>query len=105
MARGDFSIGQDFWPGTAKLMEEAAEVIQVCGKLIANRGEADHWDGSDLRERLHEEISDMMAAAAFFVWANDLDYDKIDERMTLKLKRFCDWQEADGSENVEDCDV
>ncbi len=37
-ASGDFSIGSDIWPGISKLIEEAAEVGQVCGKLIGSGG-------------------------------------------------------------------
>ena len=56
---GDFSIGSDVWSGISKLIEEAGEVTQVCGKLIAIAGASEHWDGTDLRERLEDEIADL----------------------------------------------
>jgi hypothetical protein len=34
------------------------EVLQVAGKLIAIHGEEAHWDGSNLRQRLQEEMGD-----------------------------------------------
>lgn len=45
-----FAIGAQEWPGISKLIEEAGEVQQVCGKLLATYGETKHWDKSDLKE-------------------------------------------------------
>jgi hypothetical protein len=51
-----FAIGDKEWPGISKLVEEAGEVGQVCGKLIGSGGETAHFDGSNLRARLSEEL-------------------------------------------------
>lgn len=73
---GDFSIGSKVWPGTSKVIEEMGELQQLLGKLLGTAGETKHWDGSDLKERLKEEIADVMAALEFFqennFTANDL---------------------------------
>lgn len=89
---GSFSIGSDVWPGASKVIEEMGELLQVLGKLVAIRGQADHWDGSDLTARLHEEIADVEAALAFFVRANGLDANLIGQRQGEKVMRFWQWQ-------------
>lgn len=91
---GDFSIGSTVWPGTAKLLEEMGELQQVFGKLIATHGKTDHWDGTDLRQRMLEEAADVSAALAFF-----MSYNMTEEEMTVitvrakhKLELFQQWQ-------------
>lgn len=91
MTAGPYSIGSDRWPGLAKLAEECGEVIQVIGKIIAANGESAHWDGSDLRERLEDEIADMRAAAAFLIEYSGLDRDRVISRATDKQAMFEHW--------------
>ena len=87
----NFSIGGDRWPGIGKLLEEAGEVAQVCGKLIGSGGERKHWDGTDLVERLHEELGDLMAAIEFVATENKLDKSAIERRCAEKLALFREW--------------
>ena len=89
-----FKMGSDRWPGISKLAEESGEVIQVIGKLMALDGDNTiHWDGTDLTERLIEEIADLRAAITFVERHNpQLDVVAIDERATMKLKRFEQWR-------------
>ena len=93
MNSGDFSIGGKVWPGTSKLIEEMGELCQVLGKLIGSHGEVEHYDGSNLRERLVEEVSDLKAAIAFFEEMNlDVDYEvAIAKRFAAKLQKFREW--------------
>lgn len=93
---GSFSIGSEVWPGTSKLIEEMGEAIQVLGKLIATHGDTDHWDGSDLLERLHEELSDVEAALGFFAEANRLDLARLSKRTLAKLDQFRAWHAEQG---------
>ena len=44
-----FSIGSKRWPGISKVIEEFAEVIEVCGKLMGARGAEVHFSGKNLR--------------------------------------------------------
>jgi len=88
---GDFSIGSKIWPGVSKLIEECGEVQQVCGKLMGTGGEVDHWDGTNLRQRLEEELADMFAAARFVAFRNGLDAKAIQERCAEKLALFTKW--------------
>jgi NTP pyrophosphatase (non-canonical NTP hydrolase) len=88
---GDFSIGAKLWPGISKLIEEAGEVLQVAGKLIAIHGEEAHWDGSNLRQRLQEEMGDLTAALLFVAEACGLDERFIQERAARKLEQFRAW--------------
>src|ERR1700727_2409741 len=80
---GDFSIGSQVWPGASKVIEEMGELQQVMGKLIGTAGEEKHWDGSDLKERLKEELADVSAAIAFFIAKNFEDTD--DREMILRV--------------------
>lgn len=91
MSAGPFAIGSDVWPGAAKAVEEASELVQVLGKLIASGGRVEHWDGSDLRERLVEELADIRAAARLLIELNDLPEDAIAGRERTKLERFRAW--------------
>lgn len=43
-----FGIGSTVWPGLAKTMEEAGEVLQLLGKIVARGGDLDHtWPCKD----------------------------------------------------------
>jgi hypothetical protein len=94
MGSGDFSIGSEVWPGLSKLIEECGELLQVAGKLMGTAGEVDHWDGTNLRDRLMDEIADVRAAIKFV----DLMHWTGVERMAMhkrefeKLSLFCRWQ-------------
>ena len=92
---GDFSIGSKVWPGTSKLIEEMGELQQVLGKLMGTAGQAAHWDGTDLRERLIDELADLQAAINFFQGKNltTADDDRIERRRCEKLHTFCAWHE------------
>lgn len=88
-----FAIGAAHWPGISKLMEEAGEVVQVCGKLMATYGEAEHWDGTNLARRLEEELGDLIAACEFVTLKNEprLSEYAIKSRRDAKLAVFCKW--------------
>lgn len=90
---GDFSIGNTAWSGTSKLIEEMGELQQVLGKLIGSRGETTHYDGSDLRQRLVEEMGDLRASLEFFIESNMSlkEAQDISVRSAKKLERFRKW--------------
>ena len=94
-ARG-FAIGSETWPGISKLVEELGEVAQVAGKLIAAGGRTEHWDGTNLRVRLEDELADLEAAITFVVRQNQLDSGRIAERREAKLRLFSDWHRPQG---------
>lgn len=97
---GDFSIGSSVWPGTSKLLEEMGELQielgrlqQTLGKLIATHGDPNHWSG-DLRQKLVEELGDVLAAIEFFRTENmDAEKNEITERRLKKLALFRKWHE------------
>ncbi len=93
MNKGDFNVNSSTWPGLSKLIEEAGEVIQVCGKLIATAGADIHYDSSNLRERLQDELGDLKAAVQFVINMNELDADAISERTSAKLELYAKWRE------------
>ena len=88
-----YSIGSNHWTGLSKLIEESGEVSQVCGKILGTGGEEAHWDGTNLRTRLEEELADLMAACLFVIQHNRLDEDKIGERVAKKFLTFEKWHE------------
>jgi NTP pyrophosphatase (non-canonical NTP hydrolase) len=92
-----FAIGSGTWPGISKLVEELGEVAQVAGKLIATGGEPGHWDGTDLRTRMEDELADLGAAIAFVIKRNGLDADRIAERREAKLRLFNAWHRQQGA--------
>jgi hypothetical protein len=92
-ASGEFSIGSTVWPGTSKVIEEMGELGQVLGKLIGLGGGTEHWDGTDLRERLVEEIGDVIAALKFWQAKNLLPAERIavGQRSSEKVHLFQTW--------------
>ncbi len=98
---GDFSIGSKVWPGMSKLIEEMGELGQVLGKIMGTGGEAKHWDGSNLRERVVEELADVYAAVLFFVTQNLTHEERVvwSNRVGAKLVLFNKWH-AGGTHGV-----
>jgi NTP pyrophosphatase (non-canonical NTP hydrolase) len=90
-----FSIGSKRWPGISKLIEECGEVIQVAGKLMGARGSIAHFDGSNLKERLEDEIGDALAACRFVVKRCGLDLARVMSRCETKLALFEHWHETE----------
>ncbi len=89
-----FGIGAGVWPGVAKAAEEAGELVQVIGKLIATAGEPAHYDGSDLRERLVEECGDLLAAIGYLTEANGIAAE-VAARAARKRALFQGWHDAE----------
>lgn len=91
-----FGIGSGVWPGLAKVAEEAGELLQVVGKLVATAGRTEHYDGSDLRARLVEECGDLLAAVGYLAAANGIEAE-VAERAARKRELFQQWhrREAD----------
>lgn len=89
-----FSFGAKIWPGLSKLAEEAGEVVQVIGKLIMTQGDVNHWDGTNLKDRLEEEVADVIAACTFVIDYCGLDEPKVLVRAGQKLGMFKKWHEA-----------
>lgn len=89
-----FAIGSEVWPGLSKLIEECGEVQQVCGKLLGTDGKEEHWDGSNLRLRLEEEIADLRAAVSFVISRNGLNVERIEERVYKKISLFNSWHDS-----------
>lgn len=88
------AIGSDRWPGLSKLMEECAEVTQVAAKIAAFPFLADHEkhpDGTDLVERLEDEIGDLLAILDYVTLKNSLNTAKIKQRRKKKMERFMRW--------------
>ena len=88
-----FAFGDKEWPGLAKLNEEAGELVQVIGKLMMTHDEAGHWEGSDLRVRLVEEMADVVAGVDFLAFhvLTAEERDALRVRVREKLERFERW--------------
>jgi NTP pyrophosphatase (non-canonical NTP hydrolase) len=88
-----FSIGSTVCPGLSKLIEECGEVLQVAGKLIATGGAPGHWDGTNLKERMEDELGDLMAAMTFYADKNGLEWNAIEDQYVTKFRQFNEWHE------------
>lgn len=77
--------------GLAKLIEECGELIQVAGKRLAYFDTLHHPDGSNLEQRLEEEMADVMAAIRFVSIHHGLSLATIAERADGKLDVFEAW--------------
>jgi NTP pyrophosphatase (non-canonical NTP hydrolase) len=93
-----FAIGSLRWPGLSKVAEESGEVVQVIGKLMGTGGEPAHWDGSDLRVRLQEELGDLLAAVDYVLRVNPYALNELEVavRRSQKLETFLRWHRQQG---------
>jgi NTP pyrophosphatase (non-canonical NTP hydrolase) len=83
--------------GISKAVEEMGEALQVLGKVLAY-GLGTHPDGSNLKERLEEELGDVDAAIYFLIHKLELDDNRMIERRIEKVNRFMEW-DADPNNN------
>lgn len=90
-----FKIEDKKWPGVAKCLEEMSELSTEFGRLIANNGKVKHWNGTDLKLTIKDEVADVLAALTFFVDynMNDLEIEYILDRMKRKFDTFNGWRE------------
>jgi hypothetical protein len=95
-----FAIGAEVWPGISKLVEEAGETQQVCGKLLGTDGQEEHWDGTNLRTRLEDELADLRAAIDFVVQTNGLDEARMRDRALAKITTFRVWHRDERTKPV-----
>ncbi len=80
------------YKGLLKLNEECAELGQITSKQIAYYGEEIYPDGTDLKERLVEEIGDVLATIEYVILHNMLPVGAIYERKAKKLEKFEKWR-------------
>jgi hypothetical protein len=96
---GPFQLGSLIYPGLSKLVEEGGEMQQVAGKLMANGGEDEHWDGTRLSVRIAEEVADLSAACRAFFQLNGYDGAPwVLRREIDKYNKFIQWH----ADNLED---
>jgi NTP pyrophosphatase (non-canonical NTP hydrolase) len=82
--------------GLAKLSEECAELIVEAQKKIAFMDTDEHPDNKgSLKERLENEIGDVLAAINVSSRLLNLDLDRISERKSEKIKLFNQWANED----------
>lgn len=64
----------------------------MAGKLIGTRGSSLHFDGSNQRLKLQEEMADLAAALIFVEEENQLDQEFIYIRVEQKLALYREWK-------------
>jgi NTP pyrophosphatase (non-canonical NTP hydrolase) len=75
-----------------KLMEECGELTQIAAKKNAYPNTDEHPDRKgSMKERLENEIADVVAACNFAIEAYCLDEERIVERTDVKFKLFELW--------------
>ena len=67
-----YCIGSARVPGLSKVVEECGEVSQVAGKIIGLGSIGEHWDGTNLKDRLEAELGALLAAVDYLVEKNGL---------------------------------
>lgn len=77
--------------GLAKLIEECGELQQVAAKKLAYFSTDNHPDGSDLKQRMLEEIADVMAAAEFVIVQFGINRREVEKRIQRKYDLFSEW--------------
>ena len=81
--------------GVAKLIEECGELQQELGKFLTY-GMGDPPDGrGSLKERIENEIADVLAAAELVKIKFILDGARINMRADAKLKLFLEWDKRE----------
>lgn len=79
--------------GLAKLAEEAGEVLQVVGKLLAYPDGSHPDKAGDLFVRLEMEMGDLIAAIAAVAIIHKLNILYIEDRAENKKQQFLLWNE------------
>lgn len=86
--------------GLSKLTEELGELLQEVGKTMAvgNDVDAPHWSGN-LRERMQNEMGDVLAAIGFAMDKLGLEGEVIEQRSREKYALFNKWdaEEPEGA--------
>ena len=87
-----FAIDAEKYGGLAKVVEEAGEACQAIAKLMATFGEPNHWDGSNLDDRIRDELADLAAAIDFTIFNNgEFDWSTFTARREKKKALFLKW--------------
>ncbi len=84
--------------GLTKLIEECGELQQILGKKLAYWDTDIHPDGESLRDRMIEEIGDVLAAIYFVVGEWGLD-GLVDARVEQKLALFMSWHRMEDNDH------
>lgn len=78
--------------GLTKLIEECGELIQIAAKKQAYLNTDIHPDGmGSMKDRMEEEVADVLAACVFVTEIFKLDEAKLEARAKMKLERFKGW--------------
>lgn len=74
------------------LLKQLSRLEQVAAKKMTCMDTDEHWDGAgSLKERLENEIGDVMAAAEQVIKNFGLDRSRIIERSNAKFQLFEKW--------------
>lgn len=79
---------KEVYLGAHKIVEESSELNAVIAKLNAFP-DGKYPDGTDLNQRLIEEMTDLLAALAYLQEVNDICVDS--KRYRDKLDKFYAW--------------
>lgn len=80
--------------GLAKLIEECGELQQVAAKKLACPHTDEHYDGAgSLKERMEDEIADVIASCSFVTETHQLDEARITLRAEKKMALYKQWHD------------
>lgn len=81
--------------GLTKLIEECGELIQIAAKKSAFMHTDMHPDCTDMRDRMEDEIADVLAACDFVMKHFQLNQEAIFDRSRDKFRTFEKWHKLD----------
>jgi hypothetical protein len=73
-----------------KLAQVLGKAMQVIGKLMGTGGEVNHWDGTNLRDRLEYSLSELIGAGTFAAKVCEIE-ELVEARKQSKMVTFRGW--------------
>jgi NTP pyrophosphatase (non-canonical NTP hydrolase) len=87
--------------GLAKLIEECGELQQIAAKKLAYFHTDEHPDGAgSLKQRMEDEMADVMAACIFVARQFKLDATRMEQRRDRKVARFEAWHAQNSDDSL-----
>jgi hypothetical protein len=85
---GPDNAGSSAWPGISRLAAQAAQVLEVSGRIADSSGdrsgEGSGADGDDDRASLQDELGGLRAAIDYVIGRNGLDWNAINRERDRK---------------------
>lgn len=71
------------WPGISRLAAQAAQVLEMSGKIVGSDADGD-GDRASLRDSMQDELGGLRAAIDYVIGRNGLDWNAINRERDRK---------------------